>query len=45
MVGKTLARLLARDLNRIELIWVVGMALARLLAMNPNGTICNLGIM
>jgi hypothetical protein len=40
-----LARLIARDLNGIELIWVVGKTLAILLAMDPNGTICKLDIM
>ena len=44
MIGKMLARLIARDLNGIELIWVVGKTLARLLAMDPNRTTCKLDI-
>jgi hypothetical protein len=44
VVGKMLARLMARDLNGIELTWVVAKTLARLLAMDPNGTKCKLDI-
>jgi hypothetical protein len=39
-----LARLITRDLNVIELVWVVAKTLARLLAMDPNGTTCKLDI-
>ena len=44
MVRKMLARLIARDLNGIELIWVIAKTLARLLAMDPNETTCKLDI-
>jgi hypothetical protein len=45
VVGKMLAKLMSRDLNGIELTWVVAKTLARLLAMDPNGTKCKLDIM
>jgi hypothetical protein len=44
VVGKMLARLIAKDLNGIELTWVVTKTLAKLLALDPNGTTCKLDI-